>query len=63
MMGIVDIIIILFILSGALIGFRRGFTSQVVSLVSSFAIVILAFILKNPVSGLLYEHLPFFKFI
>lgn len=61
-MSIVDIIIILFILSGAVLGFKRGFTRQLVSLVSVFATVILAFLLKNPVSILLYEHLPFFKF-
>lgn len=61
-MGIVDAIIILFILSGAVLGFKRGFTRQLVSLVSFFATVILAFLLKNPVSILLYEHLPFFKF-
>lgn len=61
-MNIVDVIIILLILSGALLGFKRGFTRQLVSLVSFFATVILAFLLKNPVSILLYEHLPFFKF-
>ena len=61
-MNIVDIIIIIFILSGALLGFKRGFTRQLVSLVSFFATVILAFLFKNPVSILLYEYLPFFKF-
>lgn len=61
-MSIVDIIIILIILSGAVLGFKRGFTRQLVSLVSVFATVILAFLFKNPVSILLYEHLPFFKF-
>ena len=62
-MNIIDFIIILFILSGAIIGFKRGFTRQLVSLVSFFAIIILAFMFKNPVSIFLYEHLPFFKFI
>ena len=61
-MNIVDVIIILLIFSGALLGFKRGFTRQLVSLGSFFATVILAFLLKNPVSILLYEHLPFFKF-
>lgn len=61
-MNIFDVIIILFILSGAVVGFKRGFTRELVSLISFFAIVILAFILKNPISILLYEHLPFFKF-
>lgn len=61
-MGLVDFIIILSILLGAIVGFKRGFTREVVSLVKIFAIVIFAFLLKNPVSILLYEHLPFFKF-
>lgn len=61
-MNIADAIIILFILSGAIVGFKRGFTREVISLIGFFAIVILAFLLKNPVSIFLYEHLPFFKF-
>ena len=61
-MNIFDVIIILFILSGAIIGLKRGFTRELISLVSFFAIIILAFILKNPISIFLYEHLPFFKF-
>lgn len=61
-MNIFDVIIILFILSGAVVGFKRGLTRELVSLVSFFAIVILAFMLKNPISIFLYEHLPFFKF-
>lgn len=61
-MGIIDAIIILFILLGAVIGFRRGFTKQLVSSLGFFLIVILAFYLKNPISVFLYEHLPFFKF-
>lgn len=61
-MNIFDVIIILFILSGAVVGFKRGLTRELVSLVSFFAIVILAFMLKNSISIFLYEHLPFFKF-
>lgn len=61
-MNVVDIIIILFILLGAFIGFKKGFTSELVSLISFFAIVILSFLLKNPISIFLYENLPFFKF-
>lgn len=61
-MNIIDLVIILFILSGALIGFKRGFTRQLVSSLGFFLIVILSFLLKNPVSIFLYEHLPFFGF-
>lgn len=61
-MNVVDIIIIIFLLFGALLGFKRGFTKQLLYCVGLIGIVILAFILKNPVSILLYENLPFFKF-
>ena len=61
-MNIIDAVIILIILSGAVFGFKRGFTKQVLSFLGVFLVVVLAFWLKNPVSIFLYEHLPFFKF-
>ena len=61
-MSIVDIIIIIFLIFGALLGLKRGFTRQLVAFVGMFAIVILSFILKNPVSVILYKNLPFFNF-
>lgn len=61
-MNIIDAIIILFLISGVVVGFKRGFTRELVSFLGVFLVVILAFLLKNPVSIFLYEHLPFFKF-
>lgn len=61
-MSVVDIIIIIFLCFGALLGFKRGFTRQLVSFIGMFAIIILSFVLKNPVSVILYKNLPFFKF-
>ena len=61
-MNIVDLIIILLIIFGAVVGFRRGLTRSLISAVGTILIVVLAFLLKNPVSVLLYEHLPFFQF-
>lgn len=61
-MNIVDLIIIIIIAFGAVIGFKRGFTHSLVSAVGFIVITILAFLLKNPVSVFLYENLPFFKF-
>ena len=60
-MGILDIIIIIFILFGAVVGFKRGFTKELVEAVGFIVIVILAYLLKNPLSVLFYEHLPFFQ--
>lgn len=61
-LSFIDGIIILFILSGALLGFKRGVTKQLISCLGLIAVVILSFWLKNPISVFLYEHLPFFKF-
>lgn len=61
-MKIVDIVILIIILLGAVIGFKRGFTRSLVSALGFIVIAILAYFLKNPLSILLYENLPFFKF-
>lgn len=61
-MNVVDILIIIFLAFGAIIGFKRGFTKQLLSFLGFILIVVLAFALKNPISVLLYENLPFFKF-
>lgn len=61
-MNIVDVIIILLLLFGAVRGFKNGFTRQLVSFLGILVVTALAFYLKNYVSVFLYEHLPFFKF-
>ena len=61
-MGIVDIVILILIAFGALLGFKRGFTRELVSLIGIFAIIIISFILKNPISVFLYNNLPFINF-
>lgn len=59
---IFDLIIIIIIGLCLIAGFKRGFTRELVSAIGFIVILALAFILKNPVSVFLYEHLPFFKF-
>ena len=61
-MNIIDVGIIVLILCGAILGFKRGFTKEVVSCVGFLLVVVLAFVLKNPISTFLYENLPFFSF-
>ena len=61
-MNVVDIVILILLAFGALIGFKRGFTKELVSLVGIFVILVLSFILKNPISVFLYNNLPFFSF-
>jgi len=61
-MNIVDIIIILMIILGAIVGFKQGFIKKTTSFLGTFIVIVVAFILKNPLSVLMYENLPFFKF-
>ena len=61
-MFIADIIILLFILMGAVVGFKRGFTTELISTLGTIIIIVISFLLKNPVSQVLYNYLPFFKF-
>ena len=61
-MNVIDIVILIILAFGAIIGFSRGFTRELVSLIGIFAIIVFSFILKNPVSVILYNNLPFFNF-
>lgn len=61
-MNIIDVVIILLLLMGAVVGFKRGFTKEVISFIGLVLVVALAFMFKNPISVFFYEHLPFFKF-
>lgn len=61
-MQIVDIIIILMIILGAVVGFKEGFIKKTTSFLGFFLVIVLAYSLKNPVSVLMYENLPFFEF-
>lgn len=61
-MNVVDIVILIFLAFGALIGFKRGFTHELVSLLGIFVIIILSYMFKNPVSVFFYNNLPFVNF-
>ena len=58
--GIIDAIIILFILLGGLIGFKEGVIKKLTSVIGLILVVVLAFTLKNKLSIYFYENLPFF---
>lgn len=61
-MDIVDVLIILFILAWGVIGFKRGFVKQTTKFVGFILILVIAFLLKNPVALYMYEKLPLFNF-
>lgn len=61
-MTVVDIIILVVLLIYVAKGFSNGVIKESVSFVGGIGVIIIAFLLKNPVSIFMYQHLPFFKF-
>lgn len=61
-MNLIDVFVIIIILAGAVIGFKNGFTKQIVSFIGFIIVIVLSYLLKNYVSDFLYQFLPFFKF-
>ena len=62
MFSIVDAIIILFLLLGAAIGFKRGVIKSDTIFIGIIIVIVLSYYLKNPLSKLMYTYLPFFQF-
>ncbi len=62
MLNILDVCTILVIISGAIIGFKRGVIKQGVMTIGLYIVLILSFLLKNPISAFMYKYLPFFGF-
>ena len=60
-LNIVDVVIILFLLAGILLGFKKGAIQSIAALVGTILIFVLAYYLKKPLSILMYTYLPFFK--
>ena len=61
-MNIIDLLIIIFILIGTAVGFKRGFTSSLFNFVGVILVIIIAYFLKNPISEFLMSFCPFFSF-
>ena len=61
-MVVVDIIILVLIALGAIGGFKAGVIKKTTDFVGTLVIVIIAFYLKNYLSVIMYENLPFYDF-
>ena len=62
MSAMIDIILVLILFAGAIVGFKRGVIKSAVTFIGAIVVIVLAFSLKNPISKLLYSFLPFFNF-
>ena len=61
-MNVADIVILIALALGAVAGFKVGVIKKTVDFLGIFIIIILSFNLKNYLSVLMYENLPFFSF-
>lgn len=61
-MNIIDSFILVILMVGFLAGLRSGALKLSVTFVGTLLIIILAWILKNPIAEFLYENMPFFNF-
>lgn len=61
-MNVVDVIIIALLILGGVSGFKAGVIKKLTDFIGMFVVIILAFYLKNYISVIMYENLPFFNF-
>ena len=61
-MTILDIAVLLFLVLGAIIGFKKGFIKTMVSLIGIILVVVISFYLKNPIANFMITYFPFFEF-
>lgn len=61
-MNIIDIVIILIILCGAVIGFKRGVLNELVMTVGFVLVFVISFYLKDYLAEWMSVYLPFFEF-
>ena len=59
---VVDVIIIALLILGGVAGFKAGVIKKLTDFIGMFVVIILAFYLKNYISVIMYENLPFFNF-
>ncbi|MBR7042236.1 MAG: CvpA family protein [Bacilli bacterium] len=58
-LNLIDLIIVLLLLIGGVVGFKEGVIKKLTSFIGLFVVIILAFALKNKLSIYFYENLPF----
>ena len=61
-MNVVDVIIIALLILGGVAGFKAGVIKKLTDFIGMFVVIILAFYLKNYISVIMYENLPFYNF-
>lgn len=60
--GLVDLIILIFIILGGIVGFKNGAIKEGTKFIGLIVILIVSFILKDQLMIMFYENMPFFNF-
>lgn len=60
--SIVDAFVVLFIILGGIVGFKRGVIREGVNFVGIIVVFVISFLFKDSLMVMLYENLPFFNF-
>ncbi len=61
-LNIIDVVFVLFILCGGVVGMKRGVFKELVMTVGYLLLFVVSIFLKNPIAELLSLNLPFFNF-
>lgn len=59
---ILDSVLILTLLCGAVLGFKKGAIKSLVTLIGTIILLVVSFYLKNPVAEILFKFCPFINF-
>ena len=59
--NIIDAVIILFLLMGAVVGYKKGAVQMIAYIVGTILVVCLSWYLKKPVAIFMYTHFPYFR--
>ena len=60
--GYIDLLIIILLIMGIIVGFKRGAVKSFLELILLLCSVVAAFYLKNPISVIIYKHFPIIPF-
>jgi len=61
-MTLTDYILLIFLLMGVLLGFKKGAIKSLVALIGTIAVVVISYLLKDILAEVLFKYVPFLNF-
>ena len=59
--NVIDVVIILLLLAGIIIGYKKGAIQMLAYIIGTVGIIIISWYLKNPLAIFMYKHFPYFN--